>query len=71
MTPLYDVMSAWPIVARKELHTKQMKMAMSVDGKNKHYYWHGILGRHWSSMSRTTRFPEKDCTLFSGNCLTP
>lgn len=32
MTPLYDVMSAWSIVARKELHLKQMKMAMSVDG---------------------------------------
>ncbi len=60
MTPLYDVMSAWPIVARKELHPKQMKMAMAVDGKNKHYYWHEIRGRHWSSMSRKARFPEDE-----------
>lgn len=58
LTPLYDVMSAWPIVARKELHQKQLKMAMSVDGKNKHYYWGEILKRHWSSMSRKIRFPE-------------
>lgn len=60
LTPLYDVMSAWPIVARNELHTKQLRMAMSVDGKNKHYYWHEIMGRHWLSMARITRFPEQD-----------
>ena len=60
LTPLYDVMSAWPIVARKELHQKQMKMAMSVDGKNKHYFWGEIIRRHWSSMSRKARFPEEE-----------
>jgi serine/threonine-protein kinase HipA len=60
MTPLYDVMSAWPIVARTEIHPKHLKMAMSVDGKNRHYYWHEILGRHWSNMARTTRFPEEE-----------
>lgn len=60
MTPLYDVMSAWPFVARKELHSKEMKMAMSVDGKNKHYYRHEILRRHWSSMALTARFPEEE-----------
>ena len=60
MTPLYDVMSAWPIVARKELHLRQLKMAMSVDGNNKHYYRHEILGRHWSSMARLSRFPEEE-----------
>lgn len=60
LTPLYDVMSAWPIVARKELHRKQLKMAMSVDGKNKHYYWREIFLRHWSSMARKVRFPEEE-----------
>lgn len=60
MTPLYDVMSAWPLVARKELHTKQIKMAMSVDGKNKHYNWGEIQKRHWTSMARTVRFPEDE-----------
>lgn len=60
LTPLYDVMSAWPIVARKELHQKQLKMAMSVYGKNKHYYWNEILKRHWSNMASKTRFPEEE-----------
>jgi serine/threonine-protein kinase HipA len=60
MTPLYDVMSAYPILARKDIHPREMKMAMSVDGKNKHYYWNGILRRHWWSMSRKARFPEEE-----------
>lgn len=62
LTPLYDVMSAWPIVARKELHRKQMKMAMSVDGKNRHYFREEIIRRHWSGMSRKARFPEEELT---------
>jgi serine/threonine-protein kinase HipA len=60
LTPLYDVMSAWPIVARQEIHQKQMKMAMAVDSKNKHYFWNEIMPRHWSAMSRKVRFPEEE-----------
>lgn len=60
MTPLYDVMSAYPLIAKKELHTKQMKMAMSIDSKNKHYYWQEIIKRHWSALARKTRFPETE-----------
>lgn len=71
MTPLYDVMSAWPIVARKELHKKQMKMAMSVDGKNKHYYWGEILERHWASMARKVRFPEDELAGITRELLDP
>ena len=71
MTPLYDVMSAWPIVARKELHPRQMKMAMAVDGKNKHYCWNEILGRHWSDMSRKARFPEDELLTVFQELLEP
>ena len=60
MTPLYDVMSAYPLIAKKELHTKQMKMAMSIDSKNKHYYWQEIIKRHWSALARKPRFPETE-----------
>lgn len=71
MTPLYDVMSAWPLVARKELHKKQMKMAMSVDGTNKHYYWSEILERHWASMARKVRFPEEKLNSIIRELLDP
>jgi len=58
LTPLYDVISAWPMVAQGAIHKKELKMAMSVAGRNKHYYWDEILKRHWLSTSRTVRFPE-------------
>jgi serine/threonine-protein kinase HipA len=71
MTPLYDVMSAYPIVAKKDIHPREMKMAMSVDGKNKHYSWNGILRRHWSSMSRKARFPEEELESIINELLDP
>jgi serine/threonine-protein kinase HipA len=71
MTPLYDVMSAYPIVARKDIHPREMKMAMSVDGKNKHCSWNGILRRHWSSMSRKARFPEGELESIINELLDP
>lgn len=58
LTPLYDVISAWPMVAHGTIHKKELKMAMSVAGKNKHYYWDEILKRHWLNTSHNARFPE-------------
>lgn len=60
LTPLYDVISAWPVVAQGAIHRKELKMAMAVAGKNKHYYWNEIRMRHWSNMARTVRFPEAE-----------
>jgi serine/threonine-protein kinase HipA len=40
LTPLYDVLSAWPVVGRRhdQLHPKKLKLAMSLRGtKGKHY----------------------------------
>ncbi|HEU5076235.1 MAG TPA: type II toxin-antitoxin system HipA family toxin [Polyangiaceae bacterium] len=40
LTPIYDVISAWPLVGNKanQLHEKKLKLAMALRGKNKHYY---------------------------------
>lgn len=35
-------------------------MAMSMAGKNKHYYWNEILKHHWASMARIVRFPAEE-----------
>jgi len=71
MTPLYDVMSAYPIVARKDIHPREMKMAMFRGWQNKHYAWNGILRRHWSSMSRKARFPEEELESIINELLDP
>jgi serine/threonine-protein kinase HipA len=41
LTPLYDVISAWPIIGdlANQLHLKKLKLAMALRGKNAHYRW--------------------------------
>jgi serine/threonine-protein kinase HipA len=58
LTPLYDVISAYPIVNKNQLQLPKLKMAMSLKGKNRHYLWNEIQARHWISMANLCRFPE-------------
>ncbi|MBC8405422.1 MAG: type II toxin-antitoxin system HipA family toxin [Planctomycetes bacterium] len=49
LTPLYDVHSAYPISGhgRNKLPVRQLKMAMAVSSKNRHYRWQEVGARHW------------------------
>ncbi|MGH0053892.1 MAG: type II toxin-antitoxin system HipA family toxin [Sphaerochaetaceae bacterium] len=49
LTPLYDVMSAYPLFGKtsSSLNPKKLKLAMGVYGKNIHYVWNSIARRHW------------------------
>ena len=49
MTPLYDILSAYPLFSGKGLQRQKVKMAMAFTGKNRHYEWHTILPRHFLS----------------------
>jgi serine/threonine-protein kinase HipA len=54
LTPFYDVLSAWPIVGHGagKIPRQKLKMAMAVEGKNRHYLWEGIRARHWIETAR-------------------
>lgn len=56
LTPRYDVLSAYPVLGTStgKLSPKKVKMAMAVDGKNRHYLWDSILPRHWEETARKT-----------------
>lgn len=56
MTPLYDIMSAHPLMANKQLQLKKIKMAMALVGKNRHYHWHSIQPRHFVSTAEQVGF---------------
>jgi serine/threonine-protein kinase HipA len=56
LTPLYDVISAYPIAAKRQIEWQALKMAMSLKGKNRHYSWHIIQPRHWLSMAKKCQF---------------
>jgi serine/threonine-protein kinase HipA len=53
MTPLYDVLSAWPLIGTgpNALPYNKTKMAMTVRGKTAHYKLAEIQVRHWRALA--------------------
>ncbi len=49
LTPLYDVLSAYPVMGKGtgQIAKQKLKMAMAVFGKNKHYNWSKIVLHYW------------------------
>ncbi len=58
LTPVYDVISAYPLAERRQIEYRDLKMAMALRGKNVHYAWHEIMPRHWFSHSAKVDFPK-------------
>lgn len=64
LTPFYDIMSAYPLLAKKQLQTQKIKMAMALQGKNIHYHWHNIQRRHFLETAKAINYsPEKAETI--------
>lgn len=58
MTPLYDVMSAFPIFETGGIPLKKAKMAMALQGKNRQYHFSMIQPRHFISTAAHVGFSE-------------
>jgi len=54
LTPVYDVMSVYPILGhgREKLPPEKLRMAMAVQGSSRHYEWAKIQRRHWETTGR-------------------
>lgn len=54
LTPLYDIMSAYPVLGHGKglIAPEKLKMAMAFTGKNRHYEWHRIGLRHIKETAR-------------------
>lgn len=54
LTPLYDVISAWPIAGPRhdQIHAKKLKLAMSVAGTRRHYRLDEIRRHHFHATAR-------------------
>ena len=65
-TPLYDVLSAYPIMGRgrgrgrNQLAPQRVKLAMAVRSKNRHYAIEEIRGRHWIAQGQHVGFPAAE-----------
>ncbi len=56
MTPFYDVISAYPLMAQGGMARERAKMAMSLKGRNRHYHWARIQPRHFLSTAQHVGF---------------
>jgi serine/threonine-protein kinase HipA len=55
LTPLYDVLSAWPLIGKgpKLRQYEKVSLAMAVRGKNAHYRLKSIQTRHWYELAKS------------------
>lgn len=55
LTPLYDVLSAFPVLGHGagKLAPEKVKMAMAAVSRNRHYKWAEIQPRHWLATAST------------------
>ena len=56
MTPLYDILSAYPIFGPKGISAQKAKMAMALQGKNRQYHWAQIQPRHFPATAERVGF---------------
>ncbi|MBF9015974.1 MULTISPECIES: type II toxin-antitoxin system HipA family toxin [unclassified Oceanispirochaeta] len=65
LTPLYDVLSLYPVLGSNadEVHPKRAKMAMAVyEQSGKTYRWDQICRSHWYYTAKAAGFPVESCT---------
>ncbi|CDY78491.1 HipA protein [Caballeronia glathei] len=67
-TPLYDVLSAHPIVGTggNQLAAQRVRLAMAVRGRNVHYLLGEIQRRHWIAQGQRAGFPAPDVEAMIG-----
>jgi serine/threonine-protein kinase HipA len=60
LTPMYDVMSAYPVIGAgpNQWAAQDLKLAMALLGKNRHYHMHHIQRRHFNSTARKVGYGE-------------
>ncbi|MHB1123185.1 MAG: type II toxin-antitoxin system HipA family toxin [Ramlibacter sp.] len=60
LTPMYDVMSAYPVLGDgpNQWAAQDLKLAMALLGKNRHYHMHNIQRRQFNSTARKVGFGE-------------
>lgn len=54
LTPLYDVLSAWPIIGKRanEVPLEKVRLAMAIPGQRPHYLLRSIQRRHFEALGK-------------------
>ncbi len=61
LMPVYDVLSAWPVIGpgNSQIPWKKCKLAMAVRGSNNYYHLYRIQRRHWLHHGELTGLTER------------
>jgi serine/threonine-protein kinase HipA len=70
LTPLYDIISIYPLMAKKQIHSSKVKMAMSVVGTKKKYIWERIHVNNWIRTADACNFSTEAMHEIIQNVLT-
>ena len=65
LTPLYDVLSAWPIIGKKasEVPLNKAKLAMALPGQRPRYLLEGIQRRHFEALAKRMGVANSEAIL--------
>jgi serine/threonine-protein kinase HipA len=63
LTTLYDILSAYPLIAKKQLHRQKIKMAMALKGESNHYHWYNIQGKHFLSAAKNANYSTQQAEI--------
>ena len=60
LTPLYDVLSAWPIIGdgASQVSPRRARLSMAIRGKSAHYHLHEIQTRHFEALALQSGVPD-------------
>jgi serine/threonine-protein kinase HipA len=64
-TPLYDILSTWPIQGRgaNRMDPHKARLAMAVEGGNRHYLLHDIHRWHWVGLAESLGLAERAAAI--------
>ena len=67
MTPLYDVLSAYPMLGQtaNQISPFKVRLAMAVRGKNPHWKMRDVLRRHWNESARRNGMGDSAETILA------
>ena len=73
LTPRYDILSAYPVLGhgRGRLAREKLKMAMALWGKNRHYRWKEIHGRHFIHTAKCCGMGDMKAVMEEVVAITP
>lgn len=56
LTPLYDILSAYPVMGKgaNQLAPQKVRMAMALNGSKPRYLWWGLEPRHWLATAKNS-----------------